>query len=1307
VSGSPARSPFKGLSPFEDSELDALLFFGREREREIVVANLIASRLTVLYGPSGVGKSSLLRASVARSLRELPEQPLVITFSRWGDDPASALVEAVAEAGGNGVAGSPFAALEHAQASRDVYVVLDQAEEYFLYHADDGGPGSFAEALPELLAAPLRVNVLVSLREDSLARLDRFTGRIPGLFGNTLRLDRLDRSAARAAIVRPLERFEELTGERVAIEPALVERVLDEVGAGQIEQAHGGLGTVESTEPAARIEAPYLQLVMQRIWDEERAVGSNVLRLSTLEGLGGANRIVEVHLEEAMGQLDPEQRDVAARLFSHLVTPSGTKIAHEASDLADFGRARAAVLTPILATLTERRILRSVEEGVTTRFEIFHDVLAQPVLAWRAAHEAERELEAQRRASDRRHRRLLVLVALGAVLLAVMTGVAIYAVSQRNEAETQAASAEAARADAQREAQRAENEKARAERERRHALKSAAAATAAQQEAEVQREQAESAEADAQQQADIADEQAASAQQAESEAEQATRQAESEAARAEQEREAADAARADAERSANEARARALAEEALTLQDVRPLEALRLALRSAELEATRLAERVLRSSLVSSRVRHVLPGGGGAVVDATFSPDGRRVLVVADRARVFDSRTGRLLRAFVDPRGVAAASFGSDGGMVATAGRDGVARLWAISGGPPRVLRGHRGAVHDAAFSRDGRVVVTAGVDRTARLWRVATGEQLVTFAHDGPVFSAEINAPGTHVITVSRVAQTGRVIARLYDAATGSLIRTLDQVGITTAIFAPAGSYAVTTSADDTARVWDLVHAEPRAILHHPDGNVVSARFSNDGSKLVTASEGSSASVWLTDTWEQEQNFIGPLNPATGAAFNPSARFIVVTSRDRRAHLFNADNGLRVAILSGHSESLAGASFSPNGRLLVTASDDGSARIWEAGTEDLLEVVGGKSEAAVRAVAVSPRGRLALSAGADGTARILDVPRRRQLAILHHDGPVNTATFSGDGRLLLTASDDGTARVWRRDGRPVRVFAHGGRAVRAVFSPDGRLVATAGDDRTLRLWRVRDGRLLEVLRGHTGTLLDVAFSPDGRRVASAGDNADKTARIWSTDGSRLRVLRHRGPVVRVEFSPDGRLLATASGDEMARLWNVETGHLQRTLRGHTAFVRDVAFRRDGQRLVTASDDGDARIWSIRTGRTVEVLRGHFSAVRGARFSPDGRWVVTAGPRTAGIWDARTGAFFAATGLADPFLRGPLAGPLTTAAFMPDGRRIVTASGDGTVRTFRCNVCGRLDDLVRLGQRRMNLLERNLTSAERLRYLRS
>ena len=64
-------SPYKGLVPFEDSELDALLFFGRERESGIISENVLAARLTVLYGPSGVGKSSVLQSG----RRSPPAQP--------------------------------------------------------------------------------------------------------------------------------------------------------------------------------------------------------------------------------------------------------------------------------------------------------------------------------------------------------------------------------------------------------------------------------------------------------------------------------------------------------------------------------------------------------------------------------------------------------------------------------------------------------------------------------------------------------------------------------------------------------------------------------------------------------------------------------------------------------------------------------------------------------------------------------------------------------------------------------------------------------------------------------------------------------------------------------------------------------------------------------------------------------------------------------------------------------------------------------------------------------------------------------
>ena len=430
-------SPYKGLTPFEDSELDVRFFFGRERERELIEANLMASRLTVLYGETGVGKSSVLRAGVAHHLRGVAERNLttrgepgmaVVVFDAWRDDPLQALRTAVMEAVTQALGASlrpPDEDVPLVEALRmwgtlldgDIYVVLDQAEEYFLYHPAEDDPESFAVEFPAVVNAPdLRANFLLAIREDALAKLDVFKARIPNVLGNYLRLEHLDPRAARAAIVEPIRAYNEPRRRRrdaSRSSPSSSMPCSSRSSPGRSTCGQSGRGAVATGEATVRIETAYLQLVMYRLWEEERSAGSRVLRLETLRRLGDAEQIVRDHVDEALTGLTGEEKDLVARMLDHLVTPSGAKIAHEVVDLAEYAGAPEADVLPVLAKLGDERILRSVSGNgrAGAGYEIYHDVLAQPVLAWKAGHEIQREREREAAEAERRHRRLVRLLA--------------------------------------------------------------------------------------------------------------------------------------------------------------------------------------------------------------------------------------------------------------------------------------------------------------------------------------------------------------------------------------------------------------------------------------------------------------------------------------------------------------------------------------------------------------------------------------------------------------------------------------------------------------------------------------------------------------------------------------------------------------------------------------------------------------------------------------------------------------------------------------------------------------------------------
>lgn len=425
--------PFVGIEPYTEADRD--YFFGRNREQRIIISNLYAAPLTVLYGSSGVGKTSVLQAGVVPKLRAAP-RTAVIVFRHWQDETFTELLKAECVAAIETVQQKPLdvelslpldeflsIATQHFQGT--LLIIFDQFEEYFLYHPTPTSQASFeAEFARAVNREEIDANFLLALREDGLAKLDRFKSRIPALLSNLLPLHHMDLMDAEDAIREPLKVYNDrlnYKNKEVSIEDDLINAILDQVRIGQVQVTDtAGSGEAEGENKHDQIEEPFLQLVMTRLWEGERRAKSYVLRYNTLKQLGGAQTIVRTHLDSQMKKLQGSELDLCARIFDRLVTPSGSKIAIKDKDLSQYAGDLAGLLPVVLQKLSasDARVLRSLPvpgAAGEQRYEIYHDVLAAAILEWRSRFMDELQ------ETSKRKQRTVRLIAAALIMLVVVT----------------------------------------------------------------------------------------------------------------------------------------------------------------------------------------------------------------------------------------------------------------------------------------------------------------------------------------------------------------------------------------------------------------------------------------------------------------------------------------------------------------------------------------------------------------------------------------------------------------------------------------------------------------------------------------------------------------------------------------------------------------------------------------------------------------------------------------------------------------------------------------------------------------------
>jgi WD40 repeat protein len=527
--------------------------------------------------------------------------------------------------------------------------------------------------------------------------------------------------------------------------------------------------------------------------------------------------------------------------------------------------------------------------------------------------------------------------------------------------------------------------------------------------------------------------------------------------------------------------------------------------------------------------------------------------------------------------------FSPDASLLATAGSDGMIRVWRVAGGT--LLHAWQAGMRAAralAFIPDGGGLACIGSDGVLQCRDPLTGALLwdTAIGTDGATCMAVV--PGSGAI----ICGTADGSLHVRDCRDGYILvsEMVYRSAVSHLSLSPDGRKIVSAAADGTLSV------------HTFDGTTIRHAWSmtHQGVRHLAFAGGSDRFVVVGDSPEPvirdatSGHIILPLTGNEGDFSGTVSVYDTGIAIGRTDHIFSVWqflSGAHIAVPVYH-QGIASAAATRTGTLLVAGCTNGMIRLFR--------LPGGMPERTfkahtglVTACTVSPDGSALASCGWDGTVKLWSLPAGELIRTLRgRADEVTCMCGMPNGASVITGNTDGTGRVLCTEGeclaRTLDLFTSTVRAL--AVNADGTHLACAGGDTTVRIWRIANGGLLGTCSGLTSTTRCLAFTPDGKTLVTGG--WDGKVRFWQVPGTTLitESTGHSGVVTFCTASPTGSFVVTVANDASVILWDPATGNRLHSFGCGWHHISACALSPDGRTLALGRKDGSLCTVSLPSG---------------------------------------------------------------------------------------------------------------------------